>query len=499
MKEKLARGVLWLSGAKVVVNVLGLVSTLVLARLLTPEDFGLVAIAMTLIALLQSVTEMSLSAALIHHQAPTDDHFNSAWTMNALRALLLASVLGIASPFVADFYKDPRLLPVLLLLSGSMALAGLNNPKQVVLTRRLEFWQEFAVLVTQKLAGFLVGVGMALVFHSYWALVAGTLATQIAGLIVSYCVVPFRPRPSLSKVRELWSFSAWVTLSYILNTINWKLDHLLIGTFISPKALGIYTVGDNLAGLPTRETIGPLEQALFPGLRQVTDDPERLRRTYARAQALITMIALPVGFGVGALARPLVELVLGPKWLEAVLIVQVLSCVFAVQTISSAVHPLAMAKGKTRMMFGRDVFGFCLRVPIILVGMWWAGMVGIVFGRMVSGTLGVFINATLVRRLIGLTIRQQLFNSWRSLLSVTVMWSALTATVHHWPVNGGALERAGWLAGLGLAGGATYLALHFALWGLAGKPAGAEQDFIELAGKAAGKLGKLIPIGREAT
>lgn len=499
MKEKLARGVLWLSGAKVLVNLLGLASTLVLARLLTPEDFGLVAIATTLITLLSSVTEMSLSAALIHHKSPTDEHFHSAWTMNALRALLLASVLGIASPFVADFYNDPRLLPVLLLLAGSMGLTGLNNPKQVVLTRRLEFWQEFAVLVTQKLVGFLVGVGMALMFRSYWALVAGTLATQVAGLIVSYCVVPFRPRPSLSKVRELWSFSAWVTLSYILNTINWKLDHLLIGTFISPKALGVYTVGDNLAGLPTRETIGPLEQALFPGLRQVTDDPERLRRTYARAQALITMIALPVGFSVGALARPLVELVLGPKWLDAVLIVQVLSCVFAVQTISSAVHPLAMAKGQTRMMFGRDVFGFCLRVPIILVGMWWAGMTGIVFGRMISGTLGVFINATLVRRLIGLTIRQQLFNSWRSLASAAVMWTALTLTVHHWPVAGGAIERAGWLGALLLAGGGTYLALHFALWWAAGKPAGAEQDFIELAGKAVGKLGKLIPTGREAT
>lgn len=492
MKEKLARGVLWLSGAKIVVNVLGLISTLVLARLLTPEDFGLVAIANTLIAVVASMTEMSLSAALVHHKDPTDEHFNSAWTMNALRALLIASVLGAASPFIADFYNDPRLMPVLLLLAGSMVIGGLNNPKQVVLTRRLEFWQEFAVLVSQKAAGFAVGVTMALVFRSYWALVAGTLATQLAGLVVSYCVVPFRPRPSLAKVRELWSFSAWVTLSYILNTINWKLDHFLIGTFISPKALGTYTVGDNLAGLATRETIGPLEAALFPGLRQVVDDPERLKRTYSRAQGLITMIALPVGFTVGALAEPLVALVLGPKWSDAVLIVQVLACIFAVQTISSAVHPLAMAKGQTRAMFGRDMLAFAVRVPIILGGMWWAGVTGIVFGRVISGTTSMLISAHVVKQLIGIPIWRQLMNSWRSAVSVALMWAALTAMLAQWPVTGSPLHRAAALAVLGACGGAVYLSAHFLLWRLARKPAGPESDFLELAGKAFQKVNKKL-------
>ena len=492
MKEKLARGVMWLSGAKIVVNLLGLVSTLVLARLLTPEDFGLVAIATTLITMLASMTEMSLSSALVHHEHPTDEHFNSAWTMNLLRALLLAALLAGAAPWLAVVYKDPRLTPVLLLLALSVFIGGLNNPKQVVLTRRLEFWQEFAVLVSQKMAGLIVGVGMALIVRSYWALVAGTLATQVAGLIVSYCVVPFRPRPTLSRVRELWSFSAWVTLSYILNTLNWKLDHFMIGTFIGPKALGTYTVGDNLAAMATRETIGPLEATLFPGLRQVTGDPERLRRAYTRAQGLITMIALPVGFSVGALAEPLVLLVLGPQWTGATLVVQFLACIFAIQTVNTAAHPLSMALGKTRLMFQRDMLGFAIRVPLILGGMWLGGVAGIVHARVISGTLAVLINAEVVRRLIQLPIRRQLLNSWRSVVSVAVMWLCLRGAQQEWPVAGPVLQRIAMLAVLVLFGLCIYMAVHALLWRVSGRPPGAEQDFKELAGKAAGKVSRKL-------
>lgn len=487
MKEKLVRGVLWLSGAKVLVNLLGLGSTLVLARLLTPEDFGLVAIAFTLITIISSMTEMSLSSALVHHHEPTEAHFNSAWTMNAVRAMGLASVLWASSYWVADFYRDSRLQPVLATLALSVLASGLSNPKQVVLTRRLEFWQEFAVAVSQKLAGFVVGLAAAWVYRSYWALVAGTLATQLAGLVVSYWIMPYRPRPSLVKVRELWSFSAWITLSYILNTLNWKLDHLLIGTFISPRALGTYTVGDNLAGMATRETIGPIEQTLFPGLRQVVHEPVRLKQAYARAQGFICMVALPIGFGVGALAQPLVGVLLGPQWDGAVLIVHVLACVFALQTVTSAVHPLAMAKGETRKMFGRDLLGFCVRVPIILIGMWWAGLTGIVFGRLISGTLIIGVNALLVRDMTGLSLSEQLRNCWRSLASVVVMWVALVGLQIAWPVATAGAARLEGVVGLALSGGGLYLLLHWGLWRLQGRPDGAERELVAHLGKVLAK------------
>lgn len=484
MKDKLAKGVLWLTGAKALINLLALCSTLVLARLLTPEDFGVVAIATLVMTLLTAVTEMSLSEALVHHAAPGDEHFDTAWTMNFLRALLLGGLLAAASPLVASFYADPRLQPVLLMLAASLVLGGLTNPKMVVLTRRLEFWQDFAVTVSQKVFGFVVGVSMAIVFKSYWALVGGMLASQLAGVIVSYRVVRYRPRFALSRVRELWSFSLWITLGQIVNTLNWRLDHFLISSWIGTHALGVYSVGDNLAAMPTRESVGPLEKALFPGLRHVVDDPDRLRRTYSRAQGLITMIALPIGFICGALAKPLVLLVLGTKWVEAVLVVQVLACVFALQTISSAVLPLAMAKGQTRLMFARDLLAFGMRVPIILIGMWLGGMVGVIYARFVTGLTGMVINAHVVRRLLGLGVLNQFRNSWRSVLSAVVMWALLMGAQQIWPSPESALDRVLWLVLAVAAGLLIYVTLHAMLWRAAGRPTGAEEDFAVMAANA---------------
>lgn len=489
MKDKLTRGLLWLSGAKLLVNLLSLASTFVLARLLTPADFGVVALATTMQAILAAVTELSLSQALIHHRDPQERHFHTAWTLNALRALLVAGLFAASAPLAVRFFDEPRLDGVMLGLALSILLSGLNNPKTVQLTRELQFWQEFVLTVAQKLAGFVVGVALALVYKSYWALIGGMLVAQATGVVVSYAIRPFMPRPSLSGARELWSFSVWLTLGQIVNTLNWKLDHLLIGRLLSTSALGVYTVGDKLAGMPTQETTGPIQQALFPGLRTVADAPERLRRAYQRAQALISFVALPAGFACAALSPLLVQLVLGDKWADAVPVVQVLACVFALQTMSSPVQPLAMAKGATRLLFRRDLQGFAIRVPLILVGVWLGGFMGIVYARMCSGLISIAINMHLVRALIGVGMRDQLLNTRRSLISVGVMYALLQGLVWACPEAMGPLVRVATLVGLLVAGLAAYLLVHFGLWELEHQPApGPEAEVMAALRKMAGRV-----------
>lgn len=480
MKAQLAKGVAWLSAAKLLVNLLNLCSTFILARLLTPSDFGIVAMAMTVHAVMSAVTELSLSSALIHHEAPTERHFQTAWTMNLIRAALLALGLAASAPLISAGFQDPRLTSVLLAISVSVLLVGLGNPKVVVLTRQLVFWQEFALMVSQKVLGFAVSLGLALAYQSYWALVGGVIASQLAGVIVSYMIQPFRPKFTLVCARELWSFSIWLTLGQIVNTLNWKLDHLLIGRYLGPKALGVYTVGDNLAGLPTRETSGPIEQTLFPGFRTVAHDEALLRRTYQRSQALVSAIALPAGFGCAALAPLLVDLVLGPKWSEATLVVQVLACVFALQTMSSAVHPLALAKGRTQLMFQRDLQAFAMRVPIIAAGMWLGGMPGIIYARLISGNLSIGINMMVVQSLIGLSLGEQLRNTTRSLISAGVMYLSLQAVLHVLPSPAGWVEQLFTVAPLVLMGVSVYLGTHFALWWCVARPEGVETDVLNL-------------------
>ena len=225
MKDKLAKGVLWLGAAKLLINLLALISTLMLARLLTPEDFGLVALATTMLAIVSSVTELSLASALIHHNDPKDSHFHTAWSLNFCRAVIVGTLFCAAAPLAASLYQEPRLLNIMLALGASVMLAGLNNPKTVILTRNLVFWQEFVMTVSQKLAGFIVGITIAILYKSYWALIGGTLASQLVGILVSYVIIPFKPKFVFIHARELFSFSIWLTLAQIVNTLNYKFDY----------------------------------------------------------------------------------------------------------------------------------------------------------------------------------------------------------------------------------------------------------------------------------
>lgn len=483
MKDQLAKGLMWLTAAKFCVNMLTFVSTLVLARLLTPEDFGLVALATTMLTIVGSMTDLSLASALVHHRAPTDRHFSTAWTLNFGRALLIGMLFCAAAPFVASTYDEPRLRDIMFALGASIVISGLSNPKVVALTKKLIFWQEFALTVSQKVAGFLVGIAVALTYQTYWALVAATLASQLTGVVLSYVVLPFRPRFSLHDVRGLWSFSIWLTLGKVVNTLNFRLDHLLIGSYIGRPALGFYSVGDNIAAMPTREVVGPIESTLFPGFAQIAHDPERLRRAYRSAQTLLTAIALPLGFGVALLAHPLVLLTMGEKWLPAVQIIHVLACVFAVQTMCSPLQPLAMAMGQTKMLFTRDLFTFGVRVPLVVGGMFLGGLTGVIYGRVIANVVGICVNMTMVKRLIGTPVLEQLSANRRSLFSTLAMVIVVTVVQRLTGVSQ-TTSALVWSICVSVAVGlASYGAVNLVLWRAAGLVDGPEREMLRMARK----------------
>jgi O-antigen/teichoic acid export membrane protein len=483
VKNDLAKGAMWLTGARVIANILAFFSTLLLARLLVPADFGLVALATTILALISAITDLSLANALIHHPDPKEDHFHNVWTLNFLRDSAVGLLLAGVSPWVAAAYDEPRLVEVMVVLGIGVALKGLSNPKPILLTRKLIFWQEFVSIVAQKFAGLIASATIAIIYQTYWALVAGAIASQIVGTIISYCIMPYRPRFKINHARELWSFSIWLTLGQIVNTFSLKFDQLLIGGYLGRSTLGYYTVGDNLAVLPTREATSPLAQTLFPGLRKLVDDPVRLRHGYKLAQSFITALALPIGIGFALIAHPVVLVAMGEKWLPAVQVIQVLACIFALETIGTAVQPLAMAKGQTKMLFHRDVWILLVRVPIIVAGMYLGGLIGIVYARAIAGIIGIAINMRLVDRLITLSWLEQLKANARSLASVALMSCAVIGLEMLMGRDGERLELILKSATFIVAGAVVYVISHIGLWIAAGRPAGPESEVMKMVAK----------------
>ncbi len=480
IKSRMARASLWISVSRAATSVLTIISTIILARLLLPADFGIVALAMTIVAVLTAMTQTSMASAIIHLKNPTDDHYHTAWTLGVGRGIVLALILALIARPVSNLYRAPELEDVIYFLTLTALMTGAANPRLIKLQKQLIFRQVFYVTVTQSVVTLVASVALAYTYRSYWGIVMGTVAGQAASLAVSYMLFPFRPRFSLKHFRELWSFSMWTSLSQIVNTVNYRFDHLLIGAFLSRSMLGYYSVGSRLANLASRETVLPLTQVLFPAFSLVSGEQERLRQAYQRSQATVTALALPAGIGLALIAEPLVLLAMGEHWRPAVAVVQVLASLYAVQTLIRLANPLAMAIGQTQLLFRRSLQMFLLRLPLVSTGMYLWGFSGLLAGRLVAGVAAILINMHMVRTLIGVPYVEQLRVNGRCFGATLAMIGAMTGVKS-------LLAQDASTAGLALAvvvsivaGAAAYLAATALLWLVQGRPRGPETEAAEL-------------------
>lgn len=479
MKSQLLNGAIWIGSAKIMTNLMGFISTIILAKVLAPQDFGLVAIVATILAIVEAITDLSLNAALVSKSEVTEDHLHTAWTLNFIRGLVMLLIFVIGAPFVADTYHDSRLINIMYVIGASIFLTGLANPKVILFTRNLVFKQDFTLAVSQKLSNLVVSVTIALVFRNYWAIVAGIVAAQLTNLIVGYLIISYRPKFKLTYIRDIWSFSIWVTLGKIVNTINFKIDGLLLANYYGAKSLAYYSVGDNLASLPTTLAIQPIESVLFPGYSLLKSDMPRLRFNYQKAQALLTAVALPIGFLLSAVSDSFVLLLLGEKWVSVIDVIKLISIVYVLQTISSQAYPLALALGKTKMIFKRDSFLMVIRLPIIFYAILENGLMGLIYARLLTGLLGLFVNMYLIKFMLNLTVFNQIKNSIRSIVSVLLMYifivGAAPLFVHLTLLNQLLIKV--------LLGTIVYIGLLFGLWLTQGKPEGPETIAISFAKK----------------
>lgn len=488
IKHRLLKGTAWLAFARLLVNALSILSTFVLARLLAPADFGLVALGTTLMLLVSEVTELSLAQALVRHANPTRAHFDTAWTLNALRGTVLGAAFAAAAVPVARLYGDQRLVGILLALGFSIFLSGLTNPRRVLLQRELIFWQEFMLTVGQKFAGVAASILVAYLYQSYWALVVGVLITQLANVAISYMVLPFVPRPRLAHARELFSFSLWITAARVVDTLNWRFDTLFVGKVLGNAALGHYAMGSTLASMPTRETTAPLRQTFFPAFSAMRDDDRRMAAAYQRAQAVVTAVALPAGIGAALIADPLIRLAMGEKWVPAIAIVQALAAVYALQTLGSSVDAVGMAKGQTRVLFVRSLQMLAVRVPVILGALLAFGMPGLVAARVLTGLLAALVNMQLAGRLIGVGLRAQLQANARALVAAAVMVATTLAARSLLPASGTPQQLLTQLLVLAATAMASYSLATWLQWVRADRPAGPEQELKQILGKMWNKL-----------
>src|SRR5579871_1807609 len=241
-----ARGSAWTIGARWTMRLLGLVSTIILARLLTPADFGIVTIAMIIAGAIGVFSNTGQNLALIRLKDPTRAHFDSAWTVSVLLHLGLGLLVWLSAPITGIYFHEPRAGAVVHAVAFVWVIAGLENPAVANLRREFRFRAQFAYDASPSIVSFVVTLVSAVVLRNYWALVMGIISLKIAGITLSYIIVPYRPRFSFAKVRELWSFSTWSLLRSVAFYLNSQVDKLAVGGFGGAATMGRYEVASDV-------------------------------------------------------------------------------------------------------------------------------------------------------------------------------------------------------------------------------------------------------------
>jgi PST family polysaccharide transporter len=468
-------GAAWMLGARFGERVLGLVSTAILARLLAPEDFGLVAMAMVFVAAADLLGAFGLDWALVRQKNLTCEHLDTVWTIRAGLGLAGLLALAVLSVPVAEFYRDPRIEPMLWVLGLSLFVGALENPGVVTYRRDLVFSKEFALRMIVKVTGVVVAVSVAVVLRSYWALLLGTVVGRMAGTVASYALHSHRPRLTLAKRSELMAFSGWLFVGNVLTFVRTRIVELVLGRIAGPKPLGLFAVANEISQLASTEFAAPINRALFSDYVRKVDQPGEIARSYLRAAPMIWSVALPAALGTCLVAEQIVRLLLGDQWGDAVPVLQLLAIAGGVGLLSTNAIHVYWAVGRAALE--SIVEG---AAALTLLGAIWflvprVGIIGAAWAVLVANAVLAVLNAGLLSRFVGINYRETIRRSWRVFVACIVMLTVVGFWTHSWrpaAVSAALLQ----LLAIATVGAFVYVTTLGGLWVAAGRPAGLEVD-----------------------
>lgn len=455
----------------------GVVSTIVLARLLAVEDFGLVALASVVLSLATVLFDMGINLTVVQrHQIDRDD-LDTAWTLRLLQNGIIAITLAIASTWIASYYGDPRLRPVILVLALAYLLDGFTGLGPVMFQRQREYAREVTFFMAKRLIGFSVTVCLAIWMRSYWALVLGSVGANLFGLLLSYWMYREMPRFRLTRWRRFAGASTWLTIRSIGGYARTELDKLVLGQRGGAQILGVYAIADQIAALPSSELLQPTSRALFPAMAAAQDQPAEIRRLYLGALGIQVLLALPASVGLAMVAQDLVLVALGPKWLQAGPILAALAMAYAATAISISGNYLLVTIGAFRAQaLIHWLLAFVL-AALIFVVFPNSDALQIAWFRVALGVFGTLAVIGVVRRHFqALGFRAVGAQVWRPALACLLMSVAV------WAVSGldtDALPPPLRLCLSIATGVAVYPVAVLALWRTSGCPDGAEAWLID--------------------
>ncbi|MBX9244518.1 lipopolysaccharide biosynthesis protein [Actinotalea ferrariae] len=432
MAGRVRRGVAWTAGTRFALQLLQVGATAVLARLLSPADYGLAALVAVVTGLAAILVDLGIPASVIQRRGLDERFLSTAFWMNAGVGLVLAGVVCASAVPIAEVFDEPQLVGLVLLSSLTFVLS-LNAVHVAVLQRAFEFGRISRMSLVTTTSGLAVSIAAAAAGMGPVSLVLGPVAERLVSVIQVWAAVRWVPRvrPSRADARDIWTFGRGITGTNLLSYSVGSADRVIIGGVVTVSALGYYNRAGNLMQLPIQQTTRSLAGVFFPALSAMADDVPRMRSAWLRLLRASWIVGVPVAVGLALTAPVLVEVLYGEGWGPVVPLLVVLSAGIPFLLVNSTTSPVYQALGRTGLQFRLGLINAVVALAALAVGVRW-GVQGVAVAWVVRTVLGLAVTLVPMLRLLDLRLAKVLGALWRTAIggaaTAAAVWGVVVAT-----------------------------------------------------------------------
>jgi lipopolysaccharide exporter len=385
------KGVSWMSAFRMTSRAMTFIKIAVLARVLTPSQFGVFGIASLLLAFLEILTETGINIILVQSKEKIDRYLDSAWVVSIIRGFIIFSVIVVSAPFVAAFFKTPASLNIILLISLSPLIKGFINPAEVSFQKDLKFNYEFWFRTVLFFTDAAVSVIVALITHSVYCLAFGLLAGSILEVILSFYFI--KPTPELrfdkNYIKEIFHKGKWITAYSIFNYIGENGDNIVVGRVLGASILGLYQMAYKVSYIPLSEITDVVNRVIFPVYSKIEGDRKRLLEAFWKTTGLISIFTTLAGAIIFLFPTQVITIILGSQWIGAAPVLRVLAVYGILRAALGPASAMFLAAGKQNYVTAMTFIRFAALVITIYPLVLMYGMIGAGYSALISALVEV--------------------------------------------------------------------------------------------------------------
>jgi O-antigen/teichoic acid export membrane protein len=353
------KNLIWAGSLRIIVRGLGILKTVILARLLTPSQFGIFGIAFLILGILEMITETGVNVVLIQQDKKIDDYINTGWIVSIVRGIIISILIIIFTPLIVTFFNSPESKNILYLTALIPLLRGFINPAVIQYQKNLEFGNEFKFRSVIVFVEVTASVIIALITKSENALVWGMAFAVIAEIIMSFTII--KPRPKLKfdfvKLKNMINLGKWITGAKVFDYLFTHLDDIVVGKLLGAYSLGIYQQSYRITSLPVIEISESFQRVTFPHYSKMIENKESIKSTYLKTLTYTVCLVVPFALILYLFPTEIIMLVYGSGWLSAVPVIKVLAIFGVTKTLANSVFPILLAYKRQDLVMGLTLVG----------------------------------------------------------------------------------------------------------------------------------------------